>query len=383
MKNLTRHLLFVLVLPAIPALARADVAAAPLFRDHAVLRAGTRIPVWGTGEPGRIIEVSIAGQTRRTSVAADGRWRVEFSPIRAGRMLYELTVQGVTRQVFRNVAVGDVWLASGQSNMAMTIRRSQQEDLAAQEPFPADVRFFDGERWQVVTREKLPPLPALPWSFARETALARNRPVGMIVAARGGTRIESWMPRAALVRTESGRRFAELAGRDEVIAAAAGDAAKFKPYPETNLYRWQMGRALPMALYAQLIEPLRDFPLEGVLWYQGENNAATLDDAANYGAQLADLIEAWRGQWRRADLPFYVVGLPEYNPKPTEGTNESWARLRSAQSEVAGRVAGVNWVDARGLGDPADIHPKKKWELGARLARRALESVERREEPGK
>jgi sialate O-acetylesterase len=257
----------------------------------------------------------------------------------------------------------------------MTVARSKQGARAAQSPFPADIRFFDGNKWLKVDPDQLPPLSAIAWAFARELAAARNVPVGMIVAARGGVRIEAWMPRAAVDMTERGRKLAALSDSPEVIAAAAADAKQSRPYAQTKLHQWMMGRALPMSLYERLIRPLGDLSLRGVLWYQGESNAETAEDAFNYRGQLRDLVQAWRGQWRRPDLPFLVVGLPAYNPKPGEGTLESWKTLRESQRAAVASLADTFLVDIFDLGDPARIHPLRKYEVGQRLEERALTSI--------
>jgi sialate O-acetylesterase len=199
--------------------------------------------------------------------------------------------------------------------------------------------------------------------------------MGIIVAAKGGTRIEAWMPRSALMRTEAGRSFAALAERPEVIAAAAEDARAFVPYPQTKLYTWRMGRALPATLHAEFIAPLGAFSLRGVLWYQGESNAGRMEDATAYAEHLPLLVQSWRDQLEQPTLHVIVVQLPHYEQPDAEGGTRPWIQLRESQQQAVKTLADTTLVDAYDLGDPSNVHPRRKAELGQRLATAALRHV--------
>jgi sialate O-acetylesterase len=273
------------------------------------------------------------------------------------------------------VLVGDVWLAAGQSNMAMSVAKSGESAIAAREPLPSGIRFFGAGAWQRITTAEVPKQSAVAWAFAREIAQAQKTPMGMIVAAKGGTRIEAWMPRSALMRTEAGRSFAALAERPEVIAAAAEDERAFVPYAQTKLYAWGMGRALPTASHAELIAPLGNLSLRGVLWYQGESNASRMEDATAYGEHLPLLVQSWREQLEQPTLHVIVVQLPRYGQPDAEGGTGPWMQLRESQQQAVRTLADSTLVDAYDLGDPSDVHPRRKAELGQRLATAALRRV--------
>ncbi len=349
-----------------------------VFSDHMVLQRKKAVPVWGSADPNEQITVEFAGQKETTIAGADGKWLVKLNPMAASaesRTLLVRSGQQDRKVEVADVLVGDVWLAAGQSNMAMSVAKSGESAIATREPLPSGIRFFGAGAWQRITTAEVPKQSAVAWAFAREIAQAQKTPMGMIVAAKGGTRIEAWMPRSALIRTEAGRSFAALAERPEVIAAAAEDDRAFVPYAQTKLYAWRMGRALPTASHAELIAPLGTLSLRGVLWYQGESNASRMEDATAYGEHLPLLVQSWRDQLEQPTLHVIVVQLPRYGQPDAEGGTGPWMQLRESQQQAVRTLADSTLVDAYDLGDPSDVHPRRKAELGQRLATAALRRV--------
>ena len=259
--------------------------------------------------------------------------------------------------------------------MGMTVAKSDVGDSLTNHPVPPNIRFSDGGSWRRITMAEVPKLSAIAWVFAREIAQSKKVPVGIILCTRGGTRIEAWMPRSALMQTEAGRSFAALAALPEVIAAAKADARAFVPYPQTKLYAWRMGRALPTTLYTQCIAPLGSFSLRGVLWYQGESNASRMEDAKAYAGHLRCLVKAWRENLEQPLLPFLIVQLPHYEQPEAEGGIEPWIQLRASQQDATNGLTAAFLLDAYDLGNPIDIHPRRKNELGQRIAAHALTHI--------
>lgn len=367
------------LLLAPPAVLRAgELTLGAVFSDHMVLQRDKAVPVWGSADPNEQITVEFAGQKENTIAGADGKWLVKLNPMAASaesRTLLVRSGQQNRKVEVADVLVGDVWLAAGQSNMAMSVAKSGESAIATREPLPSGIRFFGAGAWQRITTAEVPKQSAVAWAFAREIAQAQKTPMGMIVAAKGGTRIEAWMPRSALMRTEAGRSFAALAERPEVIAAAAEDERAFVPYAQTKLYAWGMGRALPGASHAELIAPLGNLSLRGVLWYQGESNASRMEDATAYGEHLPLLVQSWREQLEQPTLHVIVVQLPRYGQPDAEGGTGPWMQLRESQQQAVRTLADSTLVDAYDLGDPSDVHPRRKAELGQRLATAALRRV--------
>lgn len=193
---------------------------ASLFQDHAVLQRDLPIPVWGSAAPGERVTVTLAGETARVAAADDGRWLVRFRARPAGGP-FELAAESASgRVVVRDLLVGEVWLCSGQSNMEWTLNRSKPFDEVATAPMP-EVRLLTVQnparlvrqaevvgRWEVATPEALAAFSAVGCWFGRRIHAELGVPVGLICTAWGGTRIQAWISREALMQ--------DLLGLDEI-----------------------------------------------------------------------------------------------------------------------------------------------------------------------
>jgi len=249
----------------------AKVKLAVPFADGMVLQRDCSVPVWGTAAAGEKVRVAFAGQVRETVAGGDGSWRVDLDPLAASSEGRVLTVNGIS---VGDVVVGEVWLCSGQSNMAMSlaIGRTRYGDgigaMVAQTTDKPSVRYMDaapGARgWNRLTPSFLSSrwIAALPVHYAVELHDKLGVPVGVIVAAVGGSNIDSWNP-------------------------ANGKGAN---------------------LYASQVAPLGPFGLRGVVWYQGETNVYKFESGV-YPRKLGELHTGWARQFARACLPFYIVQL--------------------------------------------------------------------------
>ncbi len=374
----------------------ADVMLAPAFTDHAVLQRDLPVPVWGRGTTGETITVTFRGQKHQATVGADGRWSVRLAPMPAETEGAELSIgSGQKTVVLRDVVVGEVWLASGQSNMEWPLNQARQGKevvASANSPLirhvkiehspsdlPADAAKTSG--WQTATPETAGGFSAVAYFFARELSQKLKVPVGIIHSSWGGTPIESWIAEPALRVTKAWPRFdAEWQAALKVFPQKqaeypALDAAWRKADDEhratgkPNSLPWPHppvgpGSAYaPGALYNGMIAPLAPYALRGVLWYQGESNVGR---AGEYAELFPTMIRDWRKSWGQGDFPFLFVQLPNY--ADGEPAGRKWAELREAQN-AALTLPNTGVAITIDVGEPNNLHPTDKQPVGERLAR--------------
>ena len=385
---------------------RAEVTLAPLFTDGAVLQRDKPVPVWGWAEPEEKITVTFGGQKREATPGPDGRWLVLLEPLAVSAQGAELTVAGKNTITLRDVVVGEVWLCSGQSNMEWPVARAAdaaQEIGAANFPLlrhvrierivsetPADTVKTSG--WQTATPQNVGGFTAVGYFFARDLHLKLGVPIGIVHSSWGGTPVESWMSPAALAGDPAfaivGERWrknladypANKAAFDSTLAAwqaaetaekakgGPAHAAWLKNNPRPRAPRGPGDPWTPSGLFNGMINPLLPYALRGALWYQGESNA---ERAAEYHALFSAMITAWRAHFGQGDFPFYWVSLADYAVPADNGERgRTYAFLREAQTKTLA-LPHTGQALAIDLGDPKDIHPLNKQEVGRRLARLA------------
>lgn len=420
MKRLPGLLAFFSLLP----LAHADVSLAPLFTDHAVLQRDKPLPVWGRADAGEAVTVKFAEQTRKTTTASDGRWVVLLDALPANPQGTDLTVVGKNTLTLHDLVVGEVWLCSGQSNMEYTVEaragtwqansrvvNAATEIAAANFPLIRHVRIaqqvsesptdtVQTSGWQLTTPQTVGGFTAVGYFFARDIFQKLGVPVGLVHSSWGGTPVESWMSPAALATNPAFAVVAErwkqnvadypakktaytaaLAEWTKAETAAKKPAApatgktKAKADPAKSYAAWLAKNPRPRAprgpgdpwtptgLFNGMINPLLPYALRGALWYQGESNA---DRAGEYHALFAAMITAWRAHFGQGDFPFYWVSLANYK-NSGDATGMSYALLRAAQTQTLALPA-TGQALAIDLGNPDDIHPTNKQDVGRRLA---------------
>lgn len=392
-----------LMLASLVALPAAELKLAALFADHLVLQRDKPVPVWGWADPGEKITVEFAGQSKTATADASGKWLAKLDPLAASAEPRTLTVRSDKpgRQIeVSDVLVGEVWLGSGQSNMAMGVSRARDfeaEKAAANLPL---IRMFreesggapapqpDGKgTWSVCSAETVGAFSATLYFFGRELHRELKVPVGLINSSVGGTPIESW------IAAEAQQRAPELQAAREAEArtAAAFDEAKAKAAYEKALVRWkeqaakaktagqpaprrprdplqqQNRRAGSGGLFNGKIAPLIPYALRGSVWYQGEANSQP-GKGPLYQYQLPLLVNDWRARWGE-ELPFAWVQLPNFQ-RPGEG----WMLVREAMLKTL-RLPRTGMAVTVDIGDPKNIHPINKQDVGKRLALWALGEV--------
>lgn len=369
--------------------AHADVTLPIILADHMVIQRDLPVHVWGMAAEHESVTVTFRGETQSTVADELGRWSVYLLPGEAGGP-FQLTVKAANTITLQDVLVGDVWVASGQSNMEfpMTeLTNASTEIAAAQYPKirifmvehrPADFPRADVEAktWVACAPESVAKSSAVAYYFARELHQRLNIPFGLIETFWGGTPAESWTSLSALSRDASlmpvfARRNDMVADQETTILqlqqeereyqkAVAQAKAEGKPEPGRS---WHPDFAAwaPAALYNGMIAPLTPLPIRGVIWYQGEANGGP--PAPLYGRQLETLIRDWRHAWNVGDFPFLIVQLANWNTD----ADGLWPEVREGQRKALAlkNTAMAVTID---IGDAVDIHPKNKRDVGLRLA---------------
>lgn len=383
-------------------LAFANVKLPAVFSDHAVLQQDASIPVWGWADSGEEVTISIAGQTKTTKAGADGLWKVSLEKITKGGP-HTLEIKGKNTITIKDVLVGEVWLGSGQSNMAMTVNRCKDyEKEKAAANFPQIRMFKEGSSsstkpqqtgsgsWVVCSPETVGGFSGTAYFFGRELHQNLKVPVGLINSSVGGTPVESWTSYEAQAAVSSLKPVLENWKKLEAEYEPAKAEAKYKE----DLEKFQKAKAAgkaparapqkptqprennhhPGNLFNGKINPLIPYAIRGAIWYQGENNAGR--GIPNlYGDQLSTLINDWRARWGQGDFPFAWVQLPNFHKLQTEPVESTgWVTVREEMTKTL-RLKNTGMAVTLDAGEANDIHPKDKQTVGHRLALWALATV--------
>jgi sialate O-acetylesterase len=374
--------------------ARADVKPHPIFSDNMVLQRDVRIPVYGKADPGEKVKVQLYGRAPdgksgdgvgfTTTADKDGNWYQTLIPHQAATGLtLTIKVEGKNTVEFKNVAVGEVWICSGQSNMQwefwrpnlgeqgktvpaasknpnirlMTLKRVTA--TTPQEEFPVVSEPREGTkgmgpkvnygRWLECEPEAVQEFSAVAYYFGRDLEKALKVPVGLIVTSWGGMPAEAYTSLEALDAEPSLKVHA-----DKARAAAKQFEADKKPVAPNS----------PTALYNAMTHPLIKFPVKGAIWYQGESNASRADE---YRTLYPTMIKDWRARWK-SDLPFVGVQLAPYGNGKNNSNGVTYAELRDAQLHATKVLPKVGIAVIADSGHETDIHPPQKEPVGARLA---------------
>lgn len=378
-------LIALLALLTFPALAAGALSLPEIFGEGMVLQRQRPIRVWGTAEADQRVRVRLADRSASTTADGEGAWRVEFEPMAAGGP-HELTVtageQSLTR---RDVLIGEVWLLSGQSNMAMGLKGvTAAEKRAATNG--ADLPRLrlnrdwpdEGHAWRASNEANALNFSAIGYMFGRRIHRQLDDvPVGLILRARGGTMIQSLISdeglrRDPIVRQRITDRWDRYRSRYEQIQArVARRPSHARP---ANLADPQ-GSNAPSNQFREKIAPLIPYPLRGAVWYQGESDAWGFPIASGYERMLGALIEDWRRQWRDPSMYFAIVQLANYQPSEQDPpvVTGPWALVQEAQAKVA---EDVNVGLAVAIDSEAEtIHPRRKRDAARRAADCALNDV--------
>jgi sialate O-acetylesterase len=358
-----------------------------VFSDHMVLQRQQPSKVWGRAAPGERVSVSIGTQTHAATAGADGSWQVMLAPMEATTVPLRLVAEGQANQVaVEDVLVGEVWIASGQSNMEYALSSAYDADLELAAANQPGIRFINypnvggqtpvwthaNATWVVSTPQSARAFSAVAYVFARQIHASLGVPVGIINNAWGGSRAEAWVPRKyfdnranlmPLVTRYDGfaKELAALEARGTLSTEEQARARQLRT--DVN------GDDRPANAWNGIVASHAGYGIRGVLWYQGEGNAPR---AHQHRELFPLLIESWRKEWGQGDFPFYWVQLPGNEKQKPEPGESAWAELRESQTLTAARVPNTAQVVTIDLGEDGDLHPRSKKDIGLRLARVAL-----------
>jgi len=413
-----RPLLFLgSVLAAVAATAStafAELALPGIFSDHMVLQQQKPIQVWGIADSEADVEVSFSGKKAKTKAAKDGGWTVELPKLAANAKGQSLTVKaGEDSKTFKDVLIGEVWIASGQSNMHWSVARAlnpEKEIEAANHPqirlFQATTKTSSAPLWDIAnwggwkacSPETISGFSAVGYYFGRNLHTELEVPVGIIQCSWGGTRCEAWTSREALLEEPAANEILV----DWKVQTLLFDKERAETAYKERLVRWEeqierikernaslkpgekpikvirkpgmeadpaLSRHHPSAIYNAMIVPITGYAIRGAIWYQGESNQ---DRAAQYAEIFPAMIKDWRAKWQD-DFSFYFAQLANYrDPVEEAGIEHPWAELQWAQFLTAKGLKGTGMAVINDLGEAKNVHPKNKQDVGKRLARLAL-----------
>ena len=391
-----------------PSLLFAELSVPHFFSDHMILQRERAAAIWGKADAGAAVTVSFKGKSTTAKAAADGKWRAQIETGAADAKGAALTISaGADKMEIQDVLVGEVWFASGQSNMFYTMNRSPEyAGLIAESNHPA-LRMFNAPlvtseenqediegTWKAATPETVPDYSAVAFFFARKLHLELGVPVGVIKSAWGGKPVETFTSREALNTLPDTKTLVEAMLKEE----SSFDQAKADAAYATKMEQWKATMAAakgkpevdrkrlpkkpdapkrplltegrPGVLYAAMIHPFVGYTMRGAIWYQGEGNARP--GAVPYDQTLPLMINDWRKRWND-EFSFYYVQLASYHAPSTEpGTPDSWALTQDRMRLVLATTPKTGMAVTNDVGEANDIHPKNKKDPGERLARWAL-----------
>ena len=376
---------------ALACAARADVQLPYLIADQMVIQRDCPVHIWGRAEPGEAVSVAFRGAEARSVADALGRWSVYLPPGDAGGP-FGMTIRGANTVALGDILVGDVWVASGQSNMEWPVAWASdaKEEIAhAQFPRIRLVRAMHkvseypldnlvGEMWRETTPESAANFSAVAYHFGRLLESHLDVPIGVIQTAWGGTPLDAWTSLGAISREQAlmpvfaewntlmqeyalARLKYDRAAKDWEAAAPRAKAEGKAPPPAPEKPVGPGGPYTPGGLFNAMVAPVTGYAIRGVIWYQGEANA-TVERAPVYGRLFQAMIRDWRRAWGLGDLPFLYVQLANY-----DAPGKAWPELREAQRQALAlrNTAMVVTID---IGTPENIHPPDKKTVGQRLS---------------
>ena len=343
------------------AVAQAAVKLPAVIGDGMVLQRGQPLPIWGWADKGEEVTVTIAGQKHVTKAGDDGRWKVTLDKLAVGQPL-EMTVEGSSgnKITLKNILVGEVWVCSGQSNMAIGVcacKNGKEETAAASHPH---IRLFLVAQaqaaqpasdvkgnWKSCTPENIAVgkpdcggFSAVAYYFGRQLHNELKVPIGVIDTSVGGTPAEFWTSRKAL---------------------------------EANPALKPLSQGEASCLYNGMIAPLMPYAIRGAIWYQGESNVPA---AYRYRTLFPAMIANWRADWGQGDFPFGFVQIAPYNYHRDWKVDPAFcAELWESQLLTLKSTPNTGMAVTTDITDLNDIHPKNKQEVGRRLALWALAKV--------
>lgn len=340
-----------------------------IFTDNMVMQQQTKAPIWGWSEQNSTIRIITSWDGKVYDVVSDrnGKWSTLVTTPMAGGP-YNIQINGSDTTTLENVYIGEVWFASGQSNMSMPIKGYPGQPVMGSTetvlnskgkkihfiniPTMAAYRSqdeFKSAKWETASLSSTGECSAVCWFFADLLYQQLDVPVGIINASYGGSNVEAWMTDAA------------CAGFEDIVVPPKSDETS----PWIN--------NVPTLLYNGMIHPVKGYSIKGMIWYQGESN---IFNVPRYAPSLAAMVKDWRKIWNQGDFPFYFAQIAPYNYKEWNFFTPQWPEIsayqREAQMKAQNLIPNSAMAVLLDVGEEFQIHPPRKKEAGQRLALLAL-----------
>ena len=356
-----------------------------LYTDNMVLQREVPLTIQGTANAGDQVTVSIADRQMKTKVGPNGKWSVTLSPLKAGE-LYTLKISTNQKVLqYHNVLAGEVWLCSGQSNMEFMLKQASTARLDIPRAADQELRLYDMKarwrtnavewettvldslnhlqyykdtEWKECAPETVSDFSAIAYYFGKMLRDSLKVPVGLICNAVGGSPTEAWIDRTSL-EYHFPAILKDWTQNDFIQEWVRGRAALNIKKSVNNRQRHPYE---PCYLYESGIRPLEQYPIRGIIWYQGESNAHNWEA---HEALFKLLVNAWRKNWNDDCLPFYYVQLSSLD-------RPSWPWFRDSQRRMLNEISDIGMAVSSDHGDSLDVHPTCKQPVGERLARWVL-----------
>ena len=359
-----------------------------IYSDNMVIQRGKPFIVKGTANAGDAVTVKLGKNKIEAHTNEWGEWEAIFAPMQADGKQYSLTIEcGKDKITYKNIVIGEVWLCSGQSNMAFMVKETSHIEQSLANVEGKDIRLYDMKprvltnniewdsidlvklnnhdyylptSWQMQNRQNVNDFSAVAYHFGAMLADSLGIPVGLICNAVGGAPAEAFIDRKTLefhpVLVDILYNWREndmiqdwCRGRAKQNIAKSSNKLQRHPYE-------------PCYLYETGIMPIAHYPIKGAIWYQGESNAHNVE---LHEVIFPTLIDSWRRTWNDAEMPFYFVQLSSIN-------RPSWPHFRDSQRRISTEIKNCDFAISSDKGHPTDVHPKEKAPIGERLARLAL-----------
>ncbi len=363
---------------------------APVFGEHMVFQQKKPVEVYGISDSKDTIAVLLNGHSSETTAGSDGKWRITMPLLPAGGpYILQIRVNGVLKVDWNDILSGEVWFCSGQSNMEFELKFSENGQSEAQNASDSRLRFFNYKgfirtdyvqfdsislerinhlsyfegSWQTCTPGSASKFSAIGYYFGSSLRQKLGVPVGLILVAVGGAPIEAFIDRKSLEfhpvlvdvflnRSKNDFIFEWVRQRTSTNNALSGNPLQRHPYD-------------PAYIFESGIDPLGSFPVQGVIWYQGESNA---HHPELYRTSFTELVQSWRKFWKNPQLPIFFAQLSSLD-RPT------WPHFRDVQRQLADRIPHTALVVTSDVGDSLNVHPVRKKQVGQRFALQAFDKV--------
>lgn len=358
-----------------------------LYGDNMVLQRNEPIIFEGTANFNEKVSVEFNSKTKIANTDFNGNWKIQFEPMKAGGP-YSLKISTPDKSVTINkVFIGEVWLASGQSNMDFKVRDMASAASVLKDSLNSNVflfsmdgkalsgkkftddelkncnanDYFENTGWTRTNEKNLESFSAIAYSFAYILQKKLNIPVGIICNAIGGSPTQSWISRESMEKIHETVDLLNDTHLNPMVDTWVAERIVLNSEDATNSKLKFRHPYQPTFLFDAGIRPIKDYNIKGVIWYQGESNTENIE---LHSKLFKMLVKDWRYHFQKKELPFYYVQLSSIN-------RPNWGAFRDSQRTLL-EIPNTAMAVSYDIGNETDVHPKKKWIIGKRLSNIAL-----------